>query len=222
MQSKVQAKKKFVLILYGFPGSGKSTFAREFASELQNTIHINFDKIRQELGKELQRKNADSANIYEPLVEYMTNEFLEAGFNIVLDIPVLTKSSRRKVMNLAKKANAKLVMVWLQIDSDSAFNRLKKRDKRKISERYAKDYTRSEFESVINASQNPNDEDYVVISGKHTFHTQKLAVFKKLKDMKVLTAEQTINKRIKPELVNLIPQSLRNREDIKRRDISIR
>ncbi|HEX5796887.1 MAG TPA: ATP-binding protein [Candidatus Saccharimonadales bacterium] len=222
MQSKIQVKKPFILILYGYPGSGKSTFARQFAKEINNTIHIHSDKIRTELGGKLKRKGIDTPEVYEALVEYMTKEFLASGFNVLLDVSVPRRSDRRKIRNLAYANNAKLVMAWLQIDADTAFDRLRKRDKRKVNDRYAKSYTRAEFESVVNNSQNPDDEEYVVISGKHTFSTQKNAVFKKLEELKVLTHSQIIVRKIRPELVNLIPQSMRGREDIKRRDISIR
>lgn len=221
MQSKPQAKKPFILILYGYPGSGKTTFARQFADEVEKTVHIDIDKVRVELGEQLKRRNIDEAFV-GPMVEYLTREFLSNGFNIVLDVPVFKKSDRRQIRSLALDTKAKLVMAWLQIDAESAFERIRKRDRRKISDRYANDYNQTEFDALINSSQNPTDEDYVVISGKHTFNTQKLAVFKKLQQLGILSYEQTVNKKIKPELVNLIPPVLRGHDDLKRRDISIR
>jgi predicted kinase len=222
MQSKIEAKKPFILILYGYPGAGKSTFARQFAGEIQNTIHIHADKIKSELGAILKKKAADNPNIYGPLTEYMVKEFLTSGFNIILDISVPKKADRRQIKNIALANHAKLVTVWIQIDADSSFERLRKRDKRKINDKYSRTYTRSEFESAINNSQNPNDEEYVVISGKHTFKTQKQAVLKKLEELKVLSAGQVATRKIRPEMVNLIPQSLRGQENLKRRDITIR
>ncbi|HEX5456733.1 MAG TPA: AAA family ATPase [Candidatus Saccharimonadales bacterium] len=224
MQSKIEAKKPFILILYGYPGAGKSTFARQFAGEIHNTIHIHSDKIKAELGAILQRKGADSPYIYGPLTEYMVKEFLASGFNVILDVSLPKKTDRRAIKNIALMSHARLITVWAQIDADSAFDRLRKRDKRKINDKYSRAYTRSEFESIINNSQNPDGEEYVVISGKHTFKTQKQAVFKKLEELKLISAGQAATKKIRPEMVNLIPQSLRGggRGDIKRRDITIR
>lgn len=222
MQSKPQAKKPFILILYGYPGSGKSTFAKQFADEIDNTLHINIDKVDAELGEQLKKRNMGGSYVSDLMVEYMCQEFLQNGFNIILDIPVFKKADRRRLRSMALNNKSKLVMAWLQIDAESAFERLRKRDKRKTIDKYAKNYTRSEFESLINSSQNPSEEDYVVISGKHTFNTQKLAVFKKFQQLGILSREQAINKKIKPELVNLIPPMMRPRDDLKRRDISIR
>lgn len=222
MQRKIKAKKPFILILYGYPGSGKSAFAKSFAGVVENTIHINLDKTESELGKSLQQAATASPGFYESIIQHMAKEFIEAGFNVILDVPLNKKSDRRKIRMFANNVKAKLVMVWLQIDEESAFDRLKKRDKRKTSDKYLRSYTQAEFESIINASHNPNQEDYVVISGKHTFDTQKSAVLKKLQELNILSFEQTPAKKIKPELVNLIPQSFRGKDDLRRRDISIR
>lgn len=221
MQNKVKAKKPFILILYGYPGSGKSTFARQFAQEIENTVHIYSDKINAELAQLFKGKPRDDSSS-DLVVTYLAKQFLESGSNVILDMPVTKKSDRRKALALAREANAKLVMVWLQIDTEGSYDRLKKRDKRRTNDKYSRNYTRSEFDSIISSSQNPNDEDYVVISGKHTFKTQKTAVFNKLEKTGVVSYIQTVQKKIKPELVNLIPPSFRGKDDLRRRDISIR
>jgi predicted kinase len=208
--------------MYGYPGSGKSTFARLLAEELENTVHINYGKIQAELSEEFRNKAINNPEDSRALTDYIGRQLLDAGLSIVLDVPITKKAERRKITLMAKKTKTPLVMVWLQIDSNSAFERVRKRDKRKLDEKYARNYTRGEFESVINSSQNPADEDYVVISGKHTFNTQKAAVFNKLQKMGVLSTAQSVQKRIKPELVNLIPQSFRGKDELRRRDISIR
>ncbi len=214
MQNKMLAKKPFILVLYGYPGSGKSTFARQFAGDIQNTVHLQFDKIRSEL------KDANEATVNK-LIDYMTQEFIAAGMSVVLDVPLYKRSHRKRALHLSRETGAKLIMVWLQIDLESAFARLKKRDRRTVNDKYSNPYTRGEFDSLVNASQNPDNEDYVVISGKHTYNTQRGAVFKKLEDAKVLSQTQTIHKKIKPQLVNLIPQS-RGKDDLRHRNISIR
>jgi hypothetical protein len=71
--------------------------------------------------------------------------------------------------------------------------------------------------------QNPtNIEDFIVISGKHTYQTQRNAIFKKLYDQGLLTSGSASSKIVKPELVNLIPNPMAGRVDQTRRNIVIR
>jgi hypothetical protein len=70
--------------------------------------------------------------------------------------------------------------------------------------------------------QNPQGEGYLVISGKHTFTTQKGAVISKLYQMGLVSSEQVQHNVAKPELINLVPNPLAGRVDMSRRNISIR
>jgi hypothetical protein len=78
------------------------------------------------------------------------------------------------------------------------------------------------FDTVTGAMQNPSPtEDYVVVSGKRTFQTQRSAVIKKLYDMGLLHAQQATNGLPKPALVNLVPNPTAGRVDPSRRNIRI-
>ena len=82
---------------------------------------------------------------------------------------------------------------------------------------------RTTFDSIIGGMQNPTiTEDYMVISGKHTFNTQRSAVIKRLYDTGLLHSEQTTTGIAKPALVNLVPNTAGGRVDTSRRNISIR
>ena len=70
--------------------------------------------------------------------------------------------------------------------------------------------------------QNPIErEDFVVISGKHSFTSQKHAVYKKLVEKKLLNTDYANSNMPKPELVNLIPNLYGGRVDNRRRNIRI-
>lgn len=217
---KITPNKTFVMFLYGFPGSGKTTFAKQLTGEV-TAAHMQKDRLAQELyGKE---KNNASEKQSRGAMSFMTREFLRAGVSVIYDANVLRKTERRALRDAIRKLKAVPVLIWLQIDSDTAFQRGQKRDRRKSQDQYAKNYTKQEFNELLNNMQNPDNEDYVVISGKHTFHTQKAAVLKKFYELNILTPAQLSRKIPKPELVNLIPQhSVNARGDIIRRNISIR
>ncbi len=206
------------MLLYGYPGSGKSTFARQFADEMP-IVHLQAEKFQHELHEATHGQASASA---PALLHYMTKEFLKSGVSVILDAPVSQRSERKMFRGLANKAKAVPVLVWLQIDTDSAFSRTQKRDRRKTEDKYSTEYSPTDFQNIIAESQNPKDEDYIVISGKHTFHTQRGAVMKKLFELGILTQQDASSKVVKPGLVNLIPQTPPPRNNFPRRNISIR
>lgn len=217
---KVTTNKPVLITLYGYPGAGKTHFANQLNSALQ-CAHLQGDKIRHELF-EAPRFDSNEDGIIDHLMRYMAEEFLNAGISVVYDFNASRISQRRALRELARKAHASSLLIWLQIDTDSAMNRLNNRDKRKSDDKYAAEYTGNSFENYASKMQNPNNEDYMVISGKHTFNTQKGAVMKKLFDMGLITSNSAGTNVIKPGLVNLIPNPSAGRVDMSRRNIIIR
>jgi predicted kinase len=217
---KVSTNKPLLIMLYGYPGAGKTHFARELTSAI-NCAHLQGDKIRHELF-DTPKYDSNEDNIIDHLMRYMAEEFMSAGLSVVYDFNASRQSQRRSLRELARKSNGSSLLVWLQIDTDSAISRLSNRDKRKNDDKYAAEYNSSSFKDFAGKMQNPSNEDYMVISGKHTFNTQKGAVMKKLYDMGLITLNTAGANVIKPGLVNLIPNPAAGRVDMSRRNIIIR
>lgn len=209
-------------MLYGFPGSGKSYFARQFADELQ-LAHLSSDRIRSELFEE-PTYSKDENGIVDHLMEYMAEEFLRAGVSVVYDTNVARLAQRRAMRDMARKLHSNTMLIWLQIDAESAFNRSRSRDRRKSDDKYSAPIDHATFNGILQHMQMPKDEDYVVISGKHTFATQRSSILKKLYDLGYLSGQDVQSKIVKPELINLVPKinPLSGRVDMSRRNISIR
>lgn len=218
--AKLQLTHPTLFLLYGFPGSGKTYFARQLCEELQ-AAHIQGDRIRFELFEE-PRYDRQENEIVSHLMEYMTEEFLQAGISVVFDVNAMRMNQRRELRDLARKNKANVVLVWFQIDTDSAFARVVKRDRRKADDRYSMPMDQNTFETIASAMQNPAPtEDYMVVSGKRTFQTQRSAVIKKLYDLGLLQSQQATTGIAKPALVNLIPNPAAGRVDPSRRNIRI-
>lgn len=219
--SKVTTTKPILIMLYGYPGAGKTHFARELSSAI-GAAHVHGDRIRGELFEE-PRYDDQENEIVKHLMLYMTEEFLGAGMSVIFDASIAKLAERRELRNIARKAKAEPLMIWLQIDADSAFARLSHRDRRKLDDKYAAPHTRESFQTIIQAMQNPRNEDYIVISGKHTFNTQRSAVLKKLYELGLVASDTASTNVVKPGLVNLVPGSIRGgRVDNARRNILIR
>jgi len=216
--AKVVANRPLLIMLYGFPGSGKSYFARQLAEHMQ-IAHIQGDRIRGELFSE-PRYDKQENTIVAQLMNYMTEEFLSAGVSVIYDESVYRGSQRMAVRDMARRKNATPLLVWLQIDADSSYARLPKRDRRRTEDKYSRDYTEHSYARMLSGMQNPNNEEFIVISGKHTFPSQKSAVFKRLTELGLISQAASALNVVKPGLVNLVPTS--GRVDMARRNILIR
>jgi predicted kinase len=219
---KIVPTKPVLLMLYGFPGAGKTYFARQFCDSIQ-AAHLQADRIRSELFEEPKYDKREN-EIVTQLMSYMAEEFLSAGMSVVYDMNAARAKQRFELRDLARRNRAQTVLVWFQMDQDTAFARNIKRDRRRADDKYAASWDRTSFESVISGMQNPTQHDnYAVVSGKHLFSTQQSAVVRKLRELGVLSSDDAGSRTIKPGLVNLIPKTKQpGRVDMSRRNISIR
>lgn len=203
--------------MYGFPGAGKTYFARQLSTSLK-AVHVSGDRIRGELF-EKPRYDKEENQVVEHLTQYMVEEFLNAGVSVVYDMNVARYSQRRQLRDLALKVHAKPILLWFQVDHDTAFGRIMKRDKRRIDDKYAREFDRTGFDAYITGMQNPKkEEDFIVLSGKHSFPMQRSSLVRRLYDLNLINAESTSSNVTKPGMVNLVP----TRADLDRRTIRIR
>lgn len=217
---KLQPSKPLLILLYGMPGSGKTFFARQLTDQLA-CAHIQGDRIRDELF-ENPTYSKEENHIVASLMSYMASEFLHAGISVVFDTNAMRLTQRRALRNLAIKSGAETVLLWLQIDPDSAFKRASRRDKRKHDDKYAQEMDPSIFRELLGGMQNPEiTERYVVLSGKHVFNTQKNAVIRHLAEKHLIQFEPGGKPISKPGLINLVPNPSAGRVDMTRRNINI-
>lgn len=217
--NKVDLTKPILLCLYGYPGSGKSFVARSLADSMQ-IAHVSADRIRSELFA-APRYDAQENAIVTHLMNYMTEEFLNAGVSVVYDANALRIAQRRTLRELAHKHNAQYLLIWLQIDPETAFARTQKRDRRTVDDRHSEPQTQLTFDKQISGMQNPKDEQYLVISGKHAFVTQKSAIVSKLYQHGLISSEAVQQNVAKPELINLVPNLHAGQMDLSKRNISV-
>lgn len=218
--SKIQPAKTFLLLVYGYPGSGKTYFARQFSENIQ-AANLQADRIRSELFEQPRFDQQENA-IVTQLINYMAEEFLSAGLSVIYDVNAIRSAQRRSLYDMAYRHHAQPILIWFQMDADSAFSRNIKRDRRRADDKYSPKWDRTTFESIVARMQNPKgNEDYVVVSGKHLYNMQQSAVLAKLRSLGVIVDNMTDKRVIKPGMINLI-QAAHGRVDLSRRNITIR
>lgn len=175
----LQLSPPLLIITMGYPGSGKSFFARQFA-ELYNLPRVSEDRIRFELF-EKPFFNDDEADIIHRISTYMLEQLMQTERTIVCEGSFLTIKERKIMENLAVKNGYRLLVVWLQTDLETSAQRAATRDRRNPDSKYAFEVERSTFNSIKDTLQRPTEkETFVVVSGKHAYKSQCLTVLRKI------------------------------------------
>src|SRR4051812_9129469 len=117
--AKIYPAKPFLLLFYGFPGAGKTYFARQFCENVQ-AAHLQADRVRSELFENPRHDKQENALVNQ-LMDYMTGEFLAAGVSVAYDTNAFRAGQRRTLRELARRHHAKTLLVWFQMDTDTAF-----------------------------------------------------------------------------------------------------
>ena len=219
--AKIVPTQPLFIMLYGFPGAGKTYFARQLCERLQ-AAHVQGDRIRGELF-EKPRYDKQENEVVTQLMNYMAQEFLNAGLSVVYDANAMRGSQRQALRDMARRLHVIPLLVWFQMDTDSAYARSTHRDRRRADDKYAATFDRKGFDAMTAHMQNPgHGEDYVVVSGKHTFGTQYNAVMRRMRELGLIGLTSAVPT-VKPGMVNLVPRPglQRGRVDISRRNINI-
>lgn len=201
-----------MLIAYGYPGSGKTTFARQFAHEY-GLLHVSADRIRYELFDD-PHFNAAEEQVIISIMNYMTDQALKAGASVVYDRGVGVKKQRDTLIDSARKQGFVPLTVWIQTDIETAQYRAMNRDRRRAEDRYSFPLPQDAFDSMAKVMTRPGEkEPFVVVSGKHAFRSQAQAVLNRLQRSGVIYGQPQEQApkpagRVDPRLRRLRPQDV--------------
>lgn len=211
---KTKLTRPAVIMLLGYPGSGKSYTSTHIADLLGMAL-VSEDKIREGLFEEPKYTKEEQSVVMQMMI-MMTEEYLTLGIPVMFDAGLNKTAERKNLREIARKFKADTLLVWLQIDQETAKLRTK------VAKKHGPDHEKV-FDITRNTFQPPHNEDYVVASGKHTFDSQKQIIARKLREMGLIT-DETMKPHIPmPGMMNLAAQAQNRagRIDYTRRNISI-
>jgi len=113
-----------IYIAVGLPGSGKSTYAKNFIKG-KDIEYLSSDELRAVFGK------SEEDQTVTPLVfghiKRKVDEFLKDGKNVLVDATSVNRKERADYINTAKKYGAKVVVLVFKLDRQGLIDRNKKR-----------------------------------------------------------------------------------------------
>ena len=111
-------------ITVGLPGSGKSTYVKNFIKD-KDIEYLSSDSLRAVYGK------SEEDQTVTPLVfghiKRKVDEFLKDGKNVLVDATSVNRKERSDYINTAKKYGAKVVAIVFKMDRQGLIERNKKR-----------------------------------------------------------------------------------------------
>lgn len=168
-----------VLVVIGAPGSGKSFFARQFATTFCAPL-VSRDYICAQLA-DFSNPVHDAGKAASAIAEQQIVELLKTQKSIVIDGGYNARADRSALSKLAQEAGYSSLVIWVQTDEPTSRVRATKRSSRRAGDAYNTSLSDAEFQALSKKLTPPAaHEPYVVISGKHTYATQAKIILKKL------------------------------------------
>lgn len=103
-----------LILLVGLPGSGKTTYAKQYIAEHLNTIHLSSDTIRKELYND-ESIQGNPSEVFG-LMQKRAIEALNNGQNVIYDATNITRKDRASIISVCPKfARIECHIIWAPI-----------------------------------------------------------------------------------------------------------
>src|SRR3989344_5792867 len=102
-----QPTRPVLIATLGFPGSGKTFFARRFAKEF-GFAHLNSDRLRLTMFSRPVYRKAEHALLFGAM-DYIAGGFLRAGIDVLYDANSTKRAYRRRLRKIARSHHAEFL-----------------------------------------------------------------------------------------------------------------
>lgn len=161
-----------LILVFGLPGSGKTTFARALA-ERRGASHFNSDIIRDQMGLLGQYDATSKKKVYDGLENAVRQALLEKK-DVVIDATFFKNSLREPFLQIARETGAPYFWIELKADPEVIRKRVSKK----------RPYTEADFEvyQKVKAAFEPLDEPHLILQSDNSNLDQLLETAEKYLD----------------------------------------
>jgi len=168
-----------LILVIGLPGAGKSFFARHFSDTFGAPL-VSSDELQFELFDPPKFSTVEYG-LVRRLSERQLTQLTKTRSSILVDGICNTRQERQQLEKLAVAHDYDTLIVWVQTDESTAKTRSLSRNKKRAGDELNVKLTAEQYQTHAKRLMPPvKTEDYVVISGKHTYSTQAKMVLRKL------------------------------------------
>lgn len=170
-----------IYMFIGYPGSGKTHFARQLSSRI-HAVTLNSDALRVAMFGSLEKieriRASDQSRLYNDVfgaMDYTARQTLRAGHSVIYDAQQTKRVNRRNIERLAREVNAIPVLIWMKTSPEVAMRRGAEREAGDDSHVYSPEKMTmlvNRFASVTDLPE--SDENVIEISGELPFEEQFL------------------------------------------------
>lgn len=160
--------KPHLIVVVGIPGAGKTFFGHQFSTTF-NAPYLRYD--------ELFEFSQDGSTV-DRIWDFTLDKLAQTKQTLLLEGPGATRNERRQLSELARAYGYQTLYIWVQTEPGTAEMRATKGVGR-VKPLYP--LSSKEFDERANAFEALGaGENYMVISGKHTYASQAKNVLQKL------------------------------------------
>jgi protein phosphatase len=141
-------KKCVLIILVGPPGSGKTTWGKDFANK-NNMTYVSTDEIRGEIGKGEADQSVSAAAF--GVAKQRVSQALSQGKHTMIDATSVNKKARKDWINMGRGHGAYVISVAFEVSTDELYRRDAQRPRhvgKEIIDRFVGKYQRPDTTEV--------------------------------------------------------------------------
>lgn len=121
-----------LIVVSGLPGTGKSFFCRKVAEKLPFLI-LTSDTLRRVLFPTPQHSEQENKRLFSAC-HVLVEELLKKGIPVIFDATNLLEHHREYLYRAAERAEAKLILVWVEASQEMVRQRLLARERTAVPE----------------------------------------------------------------------------------------